>query len=387
MSILHPGITQSSLVLRSETGQRLSILQFDGNFVYLEDLVLGVSQSLASLPLVPAGGTGGQVLAKVSGTDYHLEWIDQTGGTSGGGTGTAGTSGTSGTSGVNGTSGTSGVDGTSGTSGIDGTSGTSGIDGTSGTSGNNGSSGTNGTSGTDGTSGIGTNGTSGTSGIGSSGTSGTNGSPGPNGANGTSGTNGSSGTSGGGGGNIGVHVPLTPISNSYIDCSMIGLSATGSLTFASVTNRLIAYPFIPKYNVNATNLSIVVNGAGGGFDNIRLAIYEDSNGVPGNLIQGSGTITVNTSGMKSFTYSYTFVAGTTYWLAIHMDGTTATFYGIGQTAMMRINGGNTTATFNGNENFCYVYKSSTFSFGLPNPFGGSLTYTTAAAPRIGIKVA
>ena len=36
---------------------------------------------------VPAGGTTGQVLAKVSGTDYDTEWVDQTGG---GGSGTPG---------------------------------------------------------------------------------------------------------------------------------------------------------------------------------------------------------------------------------------------------------------------------------------------------------
>ena len=175
MGILHPGITQSSLILRSEKTTRLSILESDGNLVYLEDSLLGLSQSV-----VPTGGTGGQVLAKVSGTDYDLEWVYQTGGTGGTGDGTNGTSGTSGTSGRNGTSGVNGVDGigipiggttgqvlakvseanyvvewvdqtgggtgdgtngTSGTSGVDGTSGTSGFDGTSGTSGVDGTSG------------------------------------------------------------------------------------------------------------------------------------------------------------------------------------------------------------------------------------------------------
>ena len=196
MGILHSGITQSSLVLRSETGQRLSILQFDGNFVYLEDLVLGVSQSLASLPLVPAGGTGGQVLAKVNGTDYNLEWVDQTGGT-GGGTGTNGTSGTSGVNGVAGTSGTSGVNGVAGTSG---TSGINGADGVGIPSGGTASWILSKKSDTDydvewventGGGGAGSNGTSGTSGIdGTSGTSGTSGLDGLNGTNGTSGTSG-----------------------------------------------------------------------------------------------------------------------------------------------------------------------------------------------------
>ena len=194
MGILHSGITQSSLVLRSETGQRLSILQFDGNFVYLEDLVLGVSQSLASLPLVPAGGTGGQVLAKVSGTDYDLEWVDQTGGTGGTGNGTNGTSGTSGVNGVVGTSGTSGVNGVAGTNG---TSGINGADGVGIPSGGTASWILSKKSDTDydvewventGGGGAGNNGTNGTSGIdGTNGTSGTSGLDGLNGTNGTSG--------------------------------------------------------------------------------------------------------------------------------------------------------------------------------------------------------
>lgn len=175
MGILHPGITQSSLILRSEKTTRLSILESDGNLVYLEDSLLGLSQSV-----VPTGGTGGQVLAKVSGTDYDLEWVYQTGGTGGTGDGTNGTSGTSGTSGINGTSGTSGRNGTSGVNGADGigipiggatgqvlakvseanyqvewvnqTGGGTG-DGTNGTSGTSGVDGTSGTSGVDGTSG------------------------------------------------------------------------------------------------------------------------------------------------------------------------------------------------------------------------------------------
>ena len=163
MGILHPGITQSELVLRSEIGRRLTVTEMDGNFVYIEDQMLGLSQSLAGLsqsvtglPVIPSGGTGGQVLAKVSGTNYHVQWIDQTGAGTGG-NGSSGTSGTSGAGvpiagtagyilakasatdydtvwienagggGVNGSSGTSGQNGSSGTSGQNGSSGTSGI--------------------------------------------------------------------------------------------------------------------------------------------------------------------------------------------------------------------------------------------------------------------
>jgi hypothetical protein len=60
---------------------------------------------------VPTGGTAGQVLAKIDGTNYNTEWVNQTGG---GGGGTGGTSGTSGLSGVNGTNGTAGTSGLNG---------------------------------------------------------------------------------------------------------------------------------------------------------------------------------------------------------------------------------------------------------------------------------
>jgi len=155
---------------------------------------------------VPAGGTAGQVLAKIDGDDYNTQWVDQTGGGGSGSSGTSGTSGAAGASGSSGTSGAAGASGSSGTSGASGSSGTSGIgsDGSSGTSGvgTDGSSGTSGTQGpqgdpgadgSSGTSGVGTDGSSGTSG-----TQGPQGDPGADGSSGTSGvgTDGSSGTSG-----------------------------------------------------------------------------------------------------------------------------------------------------------------------------------------------
>jgi len=51
---------------------------------------------------IPTGGTSGQVLAKIDGTDYNTEWVNQTGGLG---------TGTSGTSGIDGSSGTSGLSG------------------------------------------------------------------------------------------------------------------------------------------------------------------------------------------------------------------------------------------------------------------------------------
>lgn len=86
------------LVLRTELGRRLTILEMDGNFVYLEDLALGISQSIATSGGIPSGGTMGHVLAKLSNDDYDVQWVLPTGGA----TGSNGSNGTSGTSGVSG---------------------------------------------------------------------------------------------------------------------------------------------------------------------------------------------------------------------------------------------------------------------------------------------
>lgn len=63
---------------------------------------------------VPSGGTSGQVLAKIDGTDYNTQWVNQSGG---GGSGSSGTSGSSGSSGVNGSTGPMGPTGPAGSSG------------------------------------------------------------------------------------------------------------------------------------------------------------------------------------------------------------------------------------------------------------------------------
>jgi hypothetical protein len=200
---------------------------------------------------------------------------------------------------------------------------------------------------------------------------------------GNAGTNGTSGTSGLAGG---YHVPLAPVKDAYIDAALVSQSATGTLATAGVTDRLWAYPFIPRNSITSVELNIVVNGTSAG-TNIKLAIYADNNGVPGALISGSGDISTATGGLKSYVLSYTFNANTTYWLAIHTSSGIPTYYGIPLNSLLRINNGNTTATFNGNENFSSVVKSTAYASGLPNPFGTIGSYLNQAVPRIAIKSA
>ena len=193
---------------------------------------------------IPTGGNANQVLAKIDGTDYNTQWVDQTGGggaTSGtSGTSGVGTSGTSGTSGLAGAPGTSGTSGTSGLQGDPGTSGTSGLQGDPGTSGTSGLQGDPGTSGTSGLQGDpGTSGTSGEQGLpGTSGTSGTSGEQGPQGDPGAPGTSGTSGV----GAAVDVTDGVTTVSN---------VTTIDFTTGATVTS-------------NGTTAEVAITGGGGG---------------------------------------------------------------------------------------------------------------------------
>lgn len=46
----------------------------------LNDLESRISSGISAVPGVPAGGTAGQVIAKVDGTDFNTAWVAQTGG-------------------------------------------------------------------------------------------------------------------------------------------------------------------------------------------------------------------------------------------------------------------------------------------------------------------
>jgi len=56
---------------------------FDGNIDVNSITIAGVGIATA-IPTVPAGGTTGQVLSKVDGTNYNTQWATVSGGAGGG---------------------------------------------------------------------------------------------------------------------------------------------------------------------------------------------------------------------------------------------------------------------------------------------------------------
>jgi len=147
------------------------------------------------------------------------------------------------------------------------------------------------------------------------GTSGSDGRPGSNGSSGSSGTSGTSGTSGSNG-ISGGHVLTKPISGRQYSVRIMGVS---SFTYASFTpNTVILSPFIPANTLTISSLKINVPNATVGAS-ARILVYSNLNGSPTTKLLESSTFDCSTSGDKTFTQTYTFTAGTTYWLGVHTN--------------------------------------------------------------------
>jgi hypothetical protein len=120
----------------------------------------------------------------------------------------------------------------------------------------------------------------------------------------------------GGGGGGGVHQLTNPISNVRYSGRLSGGAVFS--TVATVANRIALAPFIPANSITIKNLITAVNGAavGGLF---RILIYSNLNGVPSSKLLESTDLDGSTNGDKTYTVSFTFTAGTTYWLGIHSN--------------------------------------------------------------------
>ena len=114
------------------------------------------------------------------------------------------------------------------------------------------------------------------------------------------------GSAGGGG----VHVLTKPISGRSYG---VRTNATTANSSSSVSANVIAlYPFVPANTITISNLQLNVAGAVAA--NIRILVYSDLNGVPSSKLIESTNLDPSTTGVKTFTTSYTFTAGTVYWI-------------------------------------------------------------------------
>ena len=119
----------------------------------------------------------------------------------------------------------------------------------------------------------------------------------------------------------GIHAILNQGSGFVVSSQ---LTAAGLGSASMTANRMLVNPFIAAKTFTSSNLFIRVQGAiASSF--AKILIYSDLNGRPNTLLFESANLDCSTTGNKIATTSFTFSAGTTYWLAYWGNSTQQVF--------------------------------------------------------------
>lgn len=118
------------------------------------------------------------------------------------------------------------------------------------------------------------------------------------------------------GGGGGVHILTKPISGRTYNLRTTGTN--GGISSTTPANVIVLCPFIPANTLTVSSLQMSVTTLTvGGL--IRILVYSDLNGVPSSKLIESTSLDCSTTGTKTYTASYTFTAGTVYWLGYYAN--------------------------------------------------------------------
>ena len=119
----------------------------------------------------------------------------------------------------------------------------------------------------------------------------------------------------------------------------------------------------------------VTTSVGGGL--ARILIYSNLNGIPDQKLYESTDLNCATTGIKTATTTFNFVAGTTYWIAFQSNSVFAVSH-LQPSALIPLN-------ISGTSLRNHVFAAPTFGF-APTTF--SITgYSTTSPPFVGITKA
>jgi hypothetical protein len=120
----------------------------------------------------------------------------------------------------------------------------------------------------------------------------------------------------------GIHVLVKPKAGNYITAM---ITSAGNGGFGTMTaNSIQLIPFIPSQAISYTSLAInLLSPSAGALG--RILIYSSLNGLPTTKLYESASLDLSTSGYKTATISGNFIKGTTYWLAIQCNNSSALF--------------------------------------------------------------
>jgi hypothetical protein len=164
---------------------------------------------------------------------------------------------------------------------------------------------------------------------------------------------------------------------------------TVSTTKQSTSGRLYAMPFYCPNTKSFTGISIEQTSATTG--NVRMGVYNDSNGYPSSLKVDAGAVAFpGSTGIRTGTATIALTGGLWYWLAAVFDTNTMQYVGPSDGdssfnfAMSSDHGIHTTAATFNTGNITSVFYASQAYGALPDPFP-SFTAYNGNAPFLCLK--
>jgi len=180
------------------------------------------------------------------------------------------------------------------------------------------------------------------------------------------------------GGGGGVNVLTKPVSGRLYNARTTGTNSGGN--FNPSANTITLYPFIPANTLTVSNLQAnVVTATASGL--IRILVYSDLNGVPSSKLLESTSLDCSTTGTKTYTASFTFTAGTTYWLGYYANAALngmSSVPGVELTPISAFTGGFSAASITVTAAATFPTAPSTLGTATPVISAGLLINLTAA---------
>lgn len=178
----------------------------------------------------------------------------------------------------------------------------------------------------------------------------------------------------------GYHSPF-PLASGQKTSPMLVGGLGGQVSSAE---RAVAVPYIPSQNITTSDLYINVTTSQIGAL-ARVYIYSDLNCYPNQLLFQSANIDCSTTGIKTLTTTFNFVAGQFYWLVTHTNtGTQATFTAYGNLSPSLPNFRYAGTGFQLGQ---VIFTTITFAGAVPTTFPTGGTLSTLSTTIVGITKA
>lgn len=130
-----------------------------------------------------------------------------------------------------------------------------------------------------------------------------------------------------------------------------------------------------------TAIAVSVSSAGNASSVLRLGIYEDDGGVPGDLVVDGGTVAADSTGDKTTSISEALSPGL-YWLAVVPQGATSSPPTV--RAGVTLGAPHVYNSFTQLRAAMHYRTSSSVAAALPDP-AGTLTYQNSAVPVVSLQ--